>query len=240
MEVLAFMIVGSVLIVILKRMPAKGVTSRNIPDFVSKLFAGFKKEQGKINSNNNISLEADKKQKLLEKALESLKGNKLKEAENYYIEVLKIDQKDPESYKGLGQICFRNRDYKDALDIFQKLIELTPNDPSVYCNLGMCYFKEGDFKNALKSYKKALDFEKKPIYYKNMAITFCTLKKYEDALGYIEKALKTGSRDKGLIDLAIKLSSKVKNKKKVKDILGALLKLEPKNTDLKKSLSKLK
>ncbi len=232
MEVLIFIAIGSVLIVILKRVPAKGSASKNLPDFVSGLFKGFKKEEA-FGENESLK-EGDKKQELLEKALKSLKDNKLKEAENYYIEVLKIDQKDPSSYKGLGQICFKNKNYKDALDIFQKLIELTPNDPSVYCNLGMCHFKEGDFKNALKNYNKALSIEKKSTYFDNLAITLFNLKKYQEAAEALKKALKIDKEDRKAKSLLVKILPKIKNKKDKKNIENLLLKLDPRDKNSKK------
>lgn len=242
MEALVVLIIGSILIVVLRKMPSKEAQKlKSLPDSIFKLFSGFRKPHAKGDESNKRIDQgiSDKKKELLEKAGEFLKNNKFKEAEELYIKVLEIDQKDISSYKGIGQICFKKKDYGHALEVFQKLVELTPRDSANYCNLGMCYFKKKDFKKAQNIYEKAIKIEEKPFYYKNLGITFNALKNYEKAADSLENSLK-GNTDKDSIALMTKLLPKIKNKDKSKRILKLLLKLEPENVVLKRDLSRLK
>lgn len=250
MEALVVLVIGTILIVVLKKLPDKE-HHKFLPDSVSKIFHRFKKAENQEKAETKEDIREDVKKEpiqdrsgekadLLEKAERLLKEKKLKEAENLFIEVLKIDQKDEASYRGLGQICFERKNYKNALEVYKKLVEINLEDSSYHCNLGMCYFKEKKYKKAQDSYKKAIDIEEKTSYHKNLGITYYKLKKYEEAVSSLEKSLKMGEADQDSINLLIKILPKIKNKKKAKDILKFLLKLEPENTILKRELSRLK
>jgi len=187
----------------------------------------------------SYSNKEDEKRKLLEEAEKFLAKDKLKEAEECYIKILKLDQKDVAAYKGLGKVYLKRKKYKYALEIFQKLVELSPKEAASYCNLGMCFFKKKNFKKAKESYEKAVVLEEKPAYYKNLALALNQLKSYEKAASVLEKSLKKYGKDEELIMLMMKIIPKIKDKKKIKGFVNFLLGLDPDNTVLKRELSRL-
>ena len=242
MEILVVLIIGSILIVILNKMPSKA-SSYHFPSFpksVVGLFSRFKKaeEKGVSDEKEEARLNS-KKEDMRDKAENFLKSEQLKEAEDAYIEVLKIDKKDLSSYKGLGKICLLKKNYGHALEVFKKISELSPNDSSSYCNAGICYFKEKKFKKAKENYEKALELERKPSYFKNLGIVLNSMKKYEEAADSLKESLKE-EKDEDSLKLAIKIIPKIKDRKKAKNILQFLLKLDPDSAVLKRELSRLK
>jgi len=245
MEAIVVIIIGSILIVFLKKLPTNKdrLSKRSLPQSISALFSSFKKhsEDNKQPEQTNEKsmfdlLEEDKKQnaiaskeEMLEKADSLLKANNLDQAEDLYIKVLKDNPKNAKSYKGLGQICFKKKDYKDALEIFQKLVEISSKDSSAYCNLGMCYFKKKDFKKAIESYKKAIKIEKKAFYLKNLAITYYSDENYKEAVETFFKALQLGDNNEKSILLMKDMLKKISDKKRVEKITKFIEKISKQN-----------
>lgn len=266
MEALVILIIGAILIIILKKSPERGTQkSKSLPETISKLFSAVKKPHEEKQEEDKEELSKEKpvsrkekdkdkketpkvpaivdrneeKQRLLDEAEVFLKNNKLKEAEDCYIKILKIDEKDIPTYKGLGQIYLKRKNYKYALEIFQTLVELSPNEAANHCNLGMCYFKKKNFKKALESYEKTIALEEKPSYYKNLALSLDRLKRYEKAAETLEKSLKLYGEDEDIIMLMIRIITRIKDKKKTKKFASFLLGLDPENAVLKRELFRL-
>lgn len=242
MEAFLVLFIGAILIVVLNRLPEKDSEKRKKHPLKSirKMFESFHEESIDPKETKKIKKEKrSRKEELLKTAEEYLLEGNQKEAEKFYIEVLKIDEREPKSYKGLGQICFERKNYKDAYEIFEKLTKLIPNDASNYCNLGMCCFKEKNFKEAIKNYEKAISIEKKPAYYKNLGITQIRLKKYNDASDSFITVLEK-KKDEEVFKLLLSIIPEIKDKKKAKKILLYLEGYDPKNVEVKRQLSKLK
>ncbi|NTU69972.1 tetratricopeptide repeat protein [bacterium] len=246
-EAFVVLLIGSILIVVLNKMPEKGIKVEKHKKAIDKFFEAFHKTPTKKieDDNDNVDehasmqqAELSEKDKLLKEAKELLKEDKLKEAEEKYIEVLKIDEHDPESYRGLGNICFIKKDYKDAEEIFEKLTKISPKDGSNYCNLGMCCYKKDEFEKARENYEKALKIEKKPSYYKNLAITLIKLKEYDKALDNLLRSLDKNKKDKESFSLAISILDEIKDKKKQKKAATFLAKVNTKDSTLKSYLNK--
>lgn len=248
MEALVILITGVILIIILKKMPEKKNVNIKPHKVVSKFFSRFKKHQNEKNQENETEIIEIKKleknqenetETLLNTAAELLKNGELKQAENIYIKVLNLDKKNIESYRGLGQICFKSKNYKNAMEIYQKLVELVPQESSNYSNLAMCYFKNNDMKKAADNYKKAIEIEKKPIYYKNAAITLYKKKDFNEAVKYVEFYLKKGDYDAKLTSTIINITSNIDDKRKAKKILKIISKKDPANKNIEKSLANI-
>lgn len=239
-EAFIVLMIGSVLIVILNKMPEKGGASKQTQNSVKKMFESFHKPKEEVAKEEGKNREEEKnKNELIKKAESLLAENKIKQAEKTFIEVLKIDEKDVASYKGLGQICFIKKDYKDAHEIFEKLTKLVPEDASNYCNLGMCCYKEDKFAVAIKHYEKALSIEEKPNYYKNLGITQIKLKRNDEAADSLVGVLDKNEKDKEVFDLLLNILGEIKDKKKAKKVASKLLKIDPENSVLKRESKRL-
>jgi tetratricopeptide (TPR) repeat protein len=81
--------------------------------------------------------------------------NKLQEAENQFIEVLKIAPGDFDAHDGMGLVKIKQRNYPLALSWIQKAISLSANDAMVRYNLGFVYEQMGRYREAEVAYRQA-------------------------------------------------------------------------------------
>jgi Flp pilus assembly protein TadD len=82
--------------------------------------------------------------------------NKLQEAENQFIEVLKIAPADFDAHDGMGLVKIKQRNYPLALAWIQKAISLSASDAMVRYNLGFVYEQMGRYREAEVAYRQAL------------------------------------------------------------------------------------
>ena len=235
-EVLIVIIIGFVLIFILNSLPEKNHKSNHPIESIKKIFEGFSDKD----TDNQTDSVKEEKDKILAEAEGLFKAGKFKKAETKYLEVLKIDDKNVNSYKGLGQICFKQEDYSNAHDVFEKLTKLVPDDASNYCNLGMCCFKENNFSSAVKHYQKALSLDKKGAYYKNLGIVLIKLGKIDEAAKSLLDALSRNKHDASSFKLLFGLLTEIKDKWLLKRVILKLLEIKPDDAVLKRELSRLK
>ncbi|MCJ7580115.1 MAG: tetratricopeptide repeat protein [Candidatus Aminicenantes bacterium] len=67
------------------------------------------------------------------------------------------------SYDLMGNICFRQKRYKDALVEFQYFLDLEKDNPNAYLNLGSAHYMLDDFERAVACWEKAIDLDKKTL-----------------------------------------------------------------------------
>ena len=121
---------------------------------------------------------------LLEQGLELFNNSKFDEAEKIYKEIIKLDNKNSDSYCALGTINAMRKKYKEALDFFLITIKLEPKNYFAFNNLGSICFKFQKFNEALEYYSKAIII--KPNYILAINMRALTYEKLND----LEKALK--------------------------------------------------
>ena len=82
--------------------------------------------------------------------------NKLKEAEEQFLEILKIAPRDFDAHDGMGLVKIKERDFPAALLWVQKAITLSDTDTMVRYNLGLIHEMSGRFQEADTAYRLAL------------------------------------------------------------------------------------
>jgi len=82
--------------------------------------------------------------------------DRLEEAKNLFIEILKQDSDAPNPYNTLGVKLRRNGDYPGAVHAYKRAIELSPTDENIYYNLAKAYYYMGEIKKAQDKLKGAL------------------------------------------------------------------------------------
>ena len=82
--------------------------------------------------------------------------NKLKEAEEQFLEILKIAPRDFDAHDGMGLVKIKERDFPVALLWVQKAISLSATDTMVRYNLGLIHEMNGRFREAEMAYRQAL------------------------------------------------------------------------------------
>jgi tetratricopeptide (TPR) repeat protein len=101
----------------------------------------------------------DEKTKLLNEAKKLLKSSQLMAAEQRFLKVIALDEKNHAALIGLGGSLKSRSRWKEALGYFRKAIEVKKTSQA-YFGAGVCYLKEGDYKMAIDALKKSLEQEK--------------------------------------------------------------------------------
>ncbi len=78
-------------------------------------------------------------------------------AEARLIELLSLDQKNPEVYELLGIVYFKTRQWDQARETFEYARKLAPEDASILVYLGELALRDGAVKDAMHLFKAAVD-----------------------------------------------------------------------------------
>jgi tetratricopeptide (TPR) repeat protein len=177
--------------------------------------------------------------KHLEVADEFIKEKEYTQAENEYIEALKLDVHNLDIYKKLANLYFDNKDYDKAQETYEYIIKLSPqnetsftgkNDDYVYNRLGDIFTIKGDLNQAIINYQKAVELkDNNPIYYYNLSKTNLKLKQFEQALENVKKALNIEPDNSKLLDFLLDLSIIMGDKELANKTLNKLIAINPDN-----------
>lgn len=84
---------------------------------------------------------------------------KLKEAEQYYRDALKLNPLYIEAINNIGSIEFVRQRYDRAVDNYDKALKIRPESPTVLLNKGACLFAMKRFDEGYKVYQRALEID---------------------------------------------------------------------------------
>ncbi len=97
--------------------------------------------------------------RLLREAEDFVKEEKYADAEKRYIEMISLDVKNADAYRGLGNLYFLNKDYVQAKETLEHLVKIAPEMPGVYLELAGVYKALENLEKALENAKKAAEFD---------------------------------------------------------------------------------
>ena len=116
--------------------------------------------------------------------------NNLKEAQNFYNQVLKINPNHINALNNLGGLFKQLGETKTAKSFYNKTVKINPNFADGHNNLGIIYRELGDHQKALSCYKKTIEINPNHINsYNNLGIVLEELGEYKKALSYYEKGI---------------------------------------------------
>lgn len=108
--------------------------------------------------NRNLGGKLDPRcvSRVLQKAMQLHKANKLADAERGYRQVLDVTPRSPAALYGCGQLLMRKKDYQGARQMFRKLISIKPDADNVWLRLGLTFEAQSRFADAAKTYRRFL------------------------------------------------------------------------------------
>jgi len=179
--------------------------------------------------------EVDKEQKisrLMMEAQEFMGDNNTKEAEDRYIDVLKLDPKNKEAYMKLAKIYWEQKDYEHAIELYNYLLKIV-EDGQIYSNLGAIAEERGNLKEAEDNYLSALksDDDADDVYF-NLAKIYNEQEEMEKALEMVQKSLQIKPNNPKYLDFLLQISIMVQDKKLANDTWQALATVNPENQKL--------
>ena len=98
--------------------------------------------------------------------------NKLEEAEEELMYVLKKDPQDFDALDGLGVVLIRKKNYPEALDSLGKAVKINEHDVMVHVHLSAVYHKMNEQDKAKDAWKKAKSLAKSRAQRKEMEQEF--------------------------------------------------------------------
>jgi len=165
-----------------------------------------KKREEKINPYERI-------RRFAAEAREFAKDGKFEEAEERYIKIIEIDDKNVDAYDGLGELYMEQKEYEKARDTFKYLLKLyleyyqdEEDGEAVKHELASCYANISESKERLEDYDKALE--------------------------NVQKAVELEPNNPRFLDLLLKISIIKKDKKLAHDTLKKLKEADPENKKL--------
>jgi tetratricopeptide (TPR) repeat protein len=101
----------------------------------------------------------DRIQSLIDEARSLARDLKWADAERRYLEVLSIDNRNVDAYKGLGNLYLKQRLYPQAHETFEFLVKIRKADDACYAGLAEIAEAEGDVMTAEAMRIKALELQ---------------------------------------------------------------------------------
>ncbi len=119
----------------------------------------------------------------LKKAKQLHLSNKINEAQNIYLKLIKSGQKNNIIFFLLGTTYLQQKKFEKAIKYLKNSIEINPSYPNPYNNLGIALAETTNFLEAKANYDKAIELNKDYLdAYLNRGITLNKLKKYNEAM----------------------------------------------------------
>ena len=98
---------------------------------------------------------------------------------------------DPAGYLDRGNRYSRNGVYHKAIEDYTKAIELDPKFAEAYYHRGCSWYEVDKFEDSITDLTKAIEINpKNNLIYTNIAITYCSLKNFDQATKYFQANVK--------------------------------------------------
>ena len=128
--------------------------------------------------------------------LQNFKKNNLKDAENFFKEVLNNNSEHLESIFFLGILQAKKKDFNKAKDFFIKVIQIDSSYIDAHYNLGIVFNELKDFQNSINYYKKAIQIDSNHAdAHNNLGLVFYKLKDFQNSINYYKKAIQIDSNN---------------------------------------------
>lgn len=127
---------------------------------------------------------------LVERGRIQMGAGRIQEAIRDFEEALKLQEDDWAAYNNMG-CCYKYLGQcEKGIQCLEKAISYMDekDSPLPYSNMADCYEILGEYEKAIECYKKDLEmFPDRKLYYKEIGLLYLALKRYEEALKYLEK-----------------------------------------------------
>lgn len=137
---------------------------------------------------------------------------KFADAERRYLEILALDTRHVDAYKGLGMIYLKQKLYPQARETFEFLLKLKKTDDAVYAGLAEISEAEGDLVKAELHREKAVELgARQPQRYAELAEFLLRQNRGAEALISAEKVVAREPGSPRYIELALESALSAKN-----------------------------
>ncbi len=128
--------------------------------------------------------------KIYDIAEQNFNAKKYKEAEEMFLRLLEIDDKNIEAYFYLGVINYENNKYPKAIEYFNKTLEMNPDRENSLLFLSETYKKQGDFDKSIETLSKVANVKHDANLWLAIAQMYKEKSNLKAAEGALDNALK--------------------------------------------------
>ena len=127
---------------------------------------------------------------------QNFKKNNLKDAENFFKEVLNNNSEHLESIFFLGILQAKKKNFNKAKDFFIKVIQIDSSYIDAHYNLGLVFNELKEFQNSINCYEKVIQIDSNHTdAHNNLGMVFYKLKDFQNSINYYEKAIQIDSNN---------------------------------------------
>ena len=171
--------------------------------------------------------------KLLNEAQQASEQDKLDIAESKYIAIIRLDARNIEAYRGLGDVYFRQGQLEEAAQTCQFLLHIDKKDDAAHIQMAKIAEAQGDIDEAISHYQQAI------LLNDNIATRFAKLASLlkeggqrEGALESIQQAVELEPENPKYLDNLVELAILVSDKKLAEQGFQQLRMVNPENQKL--------
>jgi uncharacterized protein HemY len=134
---------------------------------------------------------APKAKEALEKGLQSLSADKIKDSEKYVSEAMRLAPSHPDVLYVQGVLFLKQRNWTQAQNVLEKATQLDPNHARAFAALGMAFAEQGKYDAAIAALQQSLQLHAAGSWETRwtLAKAYYQSTRYDDALKMSQEAL---------------------------------------------------
>ena len=182
-------------------------TGRRASQWFSHTVQDAEKKLGIVRPQPNPSAAADmpsgRVMVLLEEAAGLAREGKTSHAERIYLEVLKINMRQADAYRGLGELYLADRQYAQAKETFDFLVSMNRADDAVYAGLATIAEADNQLLDAERDRKRAIEMKpNSSLRFAELATHYLKRAMAKEALAATEEAMRLDPSDFRTLELS--------------------------------------
>ncbi len=164
-----------------------------------------KEEQG--DEEEPLSVSPDELRLMVQDGMSAFEQDRYEDAEKQFIAAIRIDMKNKEAYRGLGDVYFAQGQYKEAEETYKFLLHLDASDPITYVRLADIAEQKKDITAAVEYMQEAilLNDGLSPRYIR-LADLLEEIEEYPTALEAVTQAVELEPENPRYLDKLIEIS----------------------------------
>jgi len=93
---------------------------------------------------------------LMQKGEQVFTAGNLGEAEQIFLDVIRLNPQEVEAYEYLGEVYSQKKEYENAIETLEFAKKLSPNEDRIYYDLGVVYEMQGGTQKALENFQECV------------------------------------------------------------------------------------
>ncbi len=200
---------------------------------VSKTYVRYAKTKARVKVSEEQSAPPEAIAMLLKTAENAALMKSFDEAEQKYIEVIRLSPRSVEAYRGLARLYYDKGQLQEAEELFLFILKLDPSDIRALNRLGMIAAQNEKWNDAVRYFKRAVELDNEvAIRHFDLGCAYRELGKHDEAMRTFERAVALESLNPKYLDAYLEEAIACGNRELAESILNQLKLANPDNKKL--------